>query len=194
MVYGEHALPVRGELLCHSIAKYTHPSTQMINPNIRASIISGLLYPLDYFNPEARRKNPPELWELPDTSILFRRYLDSGKMINVYDWFESFAVVLESQKRHAKRTRKTLDGDDDSGGKGLNTTPQKGKGKQRQVDEDAGEDEDELEEQEDEDEKWKMQVQARFMRSLHELDYLGFIKHTGRKADHVMRTVFDVAD
>lgn len=34
-------------------------------------------------------------------------------------------------------------------------------------------------------------VQARFMRALHELDYMGFVKHGGRKAEHVARTVFD---
>jgi len=66
----------------------------------------------------------------------------------------------------------------------------KGKGKQK-VDEEEEEEEDG--ESEDED-KWKREVQARFMRALQELDYLGFIKHTGRKADHVIRTVFDIPD
>jgi origin recognition complex subunit 3 len=167
----------------------------MLNPNVRASIVSGLLHPLDYINPDDSRKQPPELWELPDTSILFRRYLDSGKMINVYDWFESFAVVLESQKRHMKKMS-TSNGNDSR-----TTTPRngkgksKGKGKQKQVDEDMDVDEDAEGEDGDEvEERWKMEVQARFIRSLHELDYLGFIKHTGRKADHVLRTVFDIAD
>lgn len=107
-------------------------------------------------------------------------------MINVYDWFESFGVVLESQRRHARKRA-------DARSVMVVTTPQKGKGKgkQKQVEEDV---EDEEEEDEEDEEKWKMEVQARFMRSLHELDYLGFIKHTGRKADHVLRTVFDVAD
>ena len=47
---------------------------------------------------------------------------------------------------------------------------------------------------EEAEEQWRIQVQARFIRALQELDYLGFIKHTGRKADHVLRTVFDVGD
>ncbi|KAI5994475.1 hypothetical protein EDD15DRAFT_2260508 [Pisolithus albus] len=34
---------------------------------------------------------------MPDTSIVFQWYLESGKMINVYDWFEFFAVALEGQ-------------------------------------------------------------------------------------------------
>jgi origin recognition complex subunit 3 len=47
---------------------------------------------------------------------------------------------------------------------------------------------------EEEGEEWKLEVQARFIRALHELDYLGFVKHTGRKRDHVLRTVFEVGD
>ena len=114
------------------------------------------------------------LWDMPDTSILFRRYLESGKMINVFDWFESFTVVLETQKQRHESARGTLV-----------PTPTRRKGKQRHLEEDQGY----LEESE---EKWRLEVQARFIRSLHELDYTGLIKHTGRKADHVMRTVFDV--
>lgn len=47
---------------------------------------------------------------------------------------------------------------------------------------------------EEEEEKWNTEVHARFMRALHELDYIGFIKHTGRKADHVLRVVFEIDD
>ncbi len=112
-------------------------------------------------------KTPEEinLWDLPDTSILFQRYLDSGKMINVYDWFESFQPVLETQRRET-------------------SGPKKGSPRKRGKKMVGGGNE----------EKWKLQVQARFIRALHELDYLGFIKHTGRKADHVIRTVFDVCE
>lgn len=158
---------------------------------MRASIVSGLLHPLDYATanstPDLRKENePPELWELPDTSILFRRYLDSGKMINVYDWFESFVVVLENQREHARKRKKNTKSKPRAG-----ASPRKGKQRQLQeVDEQEGEDD-----EDDEDgEKWKLEIQARFMRALHELDYLGFIKHTGRKADHVLRTVFDIVD
>lgn len=135
--------------------------------------MAGLLRPFEFTDPPT--KQSPDLWELPDTSILFRRYLDSGKMINVYDWFESFALVLEEQKRRAETSGKRRRGGD-----------RKGKGKQREdVEQDVSED--------DEEER-KLEVQARFIRALHELDHLGFIKHTGRKADHVVRTVFDIPD
>jgi len=46
----------------------------------------------------------------------------------------------------------------------------------------------------DDEEEWKMHVQARFVRALHTLDFVGLVKHTGRKAEHVMRTVYDVAE
>ena len=99
-------------------------------------------------------------------------------MINVYDWFESFKTVLETQVKKVKS------------GRGTPKKKKKGKGKQRAVESEPGEGEGE----EEEEEKWKLEVQARFMRAMHELDYLGFVKHTGRKADHVLRLVFDVND
>lgn len=152
-----------------------------------------MLNPFDYVNSDPSNgdsddkdeRTYPALWELPDNSILFRRYLDSGKLINVYDWFESFSVVLESQREHLSKKRQG-----GSPGKVGRKSNGKGKGKQK-VDEEEEEEEDG--ESEDED-KWKREVQARFMRALQELDYLGFIKHTGRKADHVIRTVFDIPD
>lgn len=101
-------------------------------------------------------------------------------MINVFDWFESFTVVLEAQKQRARK-------EELAAREALMRTPSRRKGKQRQV-----EDQGDPEESEEQLEKWRMETQARFIRSLHELDYIGLVKHTGRKADHVMRTVFDV--
>ena len=67
----------------------------------------------------------------------------------------------------------------------MRESPRKGS-KKKQVEEE--------EEDEEAEEKWKLEVRARFIRALHELDYLGFIKHTRRKRDHVLRTVFDIVD
>nr|VWP00293.1 MFS domain-containing protein [Ganoderma boninense] len=61
-----------------------------------------------------------------------------------------------------------------------------------EADEDAGADVEP--DEEEEEERWKVEVQARFMRALHELDYMGFVRHTGRKPDHVIRTFYDVPD
>ncbi|KAJ7594272.1 hypothetical protein C8J56DRAFT_1044033 [Mycena floridula] len=145
---------------------------EYINPSIRASLLSGLLRPQLFIDEGTAKPSAADfaLWELPDTSILFQRYLDSGKLINVYDWFESFQVALETQRQQLR---------DKTSAKG---SPRKGKGKKHQ------------EVDEEDEEKWKIQVQARFMRALQELDYLGFLKHTGRKAEHVQRTIFDIPD
>lgn len=152
-----------------------------MNPSVRASILAGLLRPYDFVDSDGDDKEERavhSLSELPDTSILFRRYLDSGKMINVYDWFESFQLELETQR---KRLRKKLELE------ASKASPKKGRKAKEPAHDDLGDDE-------DIEEKWKIEVQARFIRALQELDYLGFIKHTGRKADHVQRTVYDIHD
>jgi len=167
--------------------------SELINPAPKAHIVAALLHPEGYvardFRPDNRNDNvahqnnqETDFSILPDTSILFRRYLEAGRMINVYDWFESFAVVLESQRRELPS------GDDDTGGgEEAPETPTKKKGKKKETEPiDEGEAEDE--------ERWGMEVQARFIRAVHELDFIGLIKHTGRKADHVLKTVFDVPD
>ncbi|KAG2159548.1 origin recognition complex subunit 3 N-terminus-domain-containing protein [Suillus bovinus] len=151
--------------------------SELINPSPRASILAGLIHPQDYMS-AGQRSGDDEDDDLPDISILFKGYLESAKMINVYDWFQAFVVFLEAQKRRLGKTPIP------DGANGISRTPSRKKGKQKQdeaIDEDAGEDE----------EEWLMEVQLRFIRALQELDYLGFIKHTGRKVDHVMRTVFD---
>ena len=89
-------------------------------------------------------------------------------MINVYDWYESFSQVIESQRSHLAPA--TADDDGHGGGESNG-----------HVDE-------------EDDEEWKMHVQARFMRALHTLDFVGLVKHTGRKAEHVLRTAYDVAE
>ena len=140
------------------------------------------------------------LVHMPDTSILFQRYLESGRMINVYDWFESFAVVLEAQKRHKKPSGKPSRDGNSSVPRTPRTprTPSRyGRSNKKQQQNADGDEEgeaprdEEREEAEEELESWRLEVQARFIRALHELDYVGFIKHTGRKRDHVQRTVLD---
>ncbi|KAI9318682.1 origin recognition complex subunit 3 N-terminus-domain-containing protein [Dichotomocladium elegans] len=79
----------------------------------------------------------------PDASILYKLYLECGRLINLYDWFVAFGCILEREKRS-----------------------------------------DRLEEKE---------VQARFVRSVAELQFLGFIKPTQRKTDHVQRLTWSNA-
>ncbi|KAI5994190.1 origin recognition complex subunit 3 N-terminus-domain-containing protein [Pisolithus albus] len=182
----------------------------LLNPSIRASILAGLLHPQEFSTSIAANRRSAHstgdedededdsLMHMPDTTILFQRYLESGKMINVYDWFESFAVVLEEQRRRRQRTqiRNLPERNRRSPTPRTPRTPQTpsrhgrgGKGRQRK--EQESDDPPEQQAEEDTEENWRLKVQARFIRALHELDYVGFIRHTGRRADHVMRTVFD---
>lgn len=123
----------------------------------------------------------PPVWELPDTSILFRGYLEAGRMINVFDWYQSFAAVLETQRQQVPETEDQAQ----IGGLVSGEAVHRGSEDEGQMEEDG---------EEVEDERWGLEVQARFIRGIHELDFMGFLKHTGRKADHVTRTVFDVSE
>ncbi|KAJ7635428.1 hypothetical protein B0H17DRAFT_1217292 [Mycena rosella] len=118
---------------------------------------------LAYTSPDDEEEEEKNLQDLRDTSILFKGYTKAGKMIDVYDWFDNFRIVVKGQRESALSTPAK------GNGKG------KGKDKKKKAATEG-------------DEKWKLGVQAQFMRALHELDYLGFIKHTshggrGRKGD-----------
>ncbi|TFK94352.1 hypothetical protein K466DRAFT_642285 [Polyporus arcularius HHB13444] len=169
--------------------------SELINPAPRPTVIAALLHPEDFIRAHGNLAGAsvtnedltedPELWELPDTSIAFRRYVDAGRMVNVFDWFESFAVVLDDQRKHLKRRAAANN----------HSTPGKGRaanGDSTHVDDGRESSEESMDEEEEE--QWKNEVQARFIRALHELDYMGFVKHTGRKPDHVIRTIYDVPD
>ncbi|KAJ2782573.1 Origin recognition complex subunit 3 [Coemansia javaensis] len=73
---------------------------------------------------------------MEDASIAYRLHQECGRMINVYDWYTSFASVVEGQGRAAPS---------------------------------------------------QSEIQARFMRAVEEMRFLGFIKATQRKTDHVVR-------
>ena len=178
--------------------------SELINPAPRPTVVAALLHPHDFVRAHAdivarafgqredRRgqeeaEREPALWELPDASIAFRRYVEAGRMVNVFDWFESFAVVLESQRRHLRK------GCARAGVATPTSITPKGKGRATPATTD-GEEDDDIEADEEEEERWKVEVQARFIRALHQLDFMGFVRHTGRKADHVVRTIYDVPD
>lgn len=112
---------------------------QSFTPQPRASIQTALGQAQHYINcscclsKDVGSIQPTE----QDTSILYKLYLECGRMINLYDWFVAFGCVIEREKGNQK------------------------------VDEN--------------------EVQARFIRSVAELQFLGFIKATQRKTDHVVR-------
>lgn len=147
-------------------------------------MVSALSYPYEYLGCDCCRPVPKSLesdddensdddpgrekglWTFPDTSILFHRYLECPRMINVYDWYLSFAHALEGEFERRFQS--------ESG----SSSPTKKRRKAVVGAEDK--------------EAWDREVYARFLQALHELDFLGLINHTKRRADHVQKTIFDV--
>ncbi|EFA03157.1 origin recognition complex subunit 3 [Tribolium castaneum] len=75
---------------------------------------------------------------MPDISIVYKLHLECGKMINLYDWLQSFLSIVDPQET-------------------------------------------------EDNPKVSPQLQARFTQAVAELEYLGFIKSSKRKTDHVAR-------
>ncbi|KXJ73230.1 hypothetical protein RP20_CCG016237 [Aedes albopictus] len=78
---------------------------------------------------------------LPDFSVAYKLHLESGRMINLFDWLQAFRTVVDE----------------------------------------CGEPDD------DQDQQVDPKIQARFTRAVAELQFLGFIKSSKRKTDHVAR-------
>ena len=60
-------------------------------------MVAALLRPHAYLQCSccpSSHSNLETLASLPDEAVAFQRYLNSGKALNVYDWFESFAHAL----------------------------------------------------------------------------------------------------
>ncbi|KAG8779870.1 hypothetical protein FRC15_009877 [Serendipita sp. 397] len=92
----------------------------------------------------------------PDISILFSRYANAGRTINLYDWFESFAQGLEAARPSSPPPPSTR----------TNSTKPNGQGKARR----GGE------------ETRKREYYARSMWSLHAMDMLGLVRWGERGA------------
>jgi len=93
-------------------------SWQLLNPSVQSTILSALIQPSGYLlhdltkyaishrtsnsmtNDENGHEPPKENMVRvhdPDTPRLFQLYMEAGRTINVYDWFEAFAVSLEGE-------------------------------------------------------------------------------------------------
>lgn len=113
----------------------------------RAAIHQALNNPAHYLQCECceiENDDAKLLPTMPDVSIVYKLHLECGKMINMFDWLQSFKIVVDE---------KAVDDDDD----------------------------------EDDDGTVDPKIQARFTRAVAELQFLGFIKPTKRKTDHVQR-------
>ena len=84
--------------------------------------------------------------QVPDVCRLYALYKDSGKFINLADWYDAFVHALEADAR-ARHT--VLEAD-------------------------------------------AAHTQVRFALAINELAYLGLLGPTGRKVEHLCRTVWDL--
>lgn len=106
----------------------------------RQAILRGLRDPHFYLDCECCKLSDASdiIPTLPDVSIVYKLHLESGKLINMFDWLQSFLTIVDPSS---------------------------------------------FEEQTEVDPK----LQARFTRAVAELQFLGFIKSSNRKTDHVTR-------
>ncbi|XP_013392318.1 origin recognition complex subunit 3-like [Lingula anatina] len=111
-----------------------------INGSPRIAVQTALSNPYHYLQNESLHCEAGAISpSLPDICIVYKLHLECGRLINLYDWLQAFATVIQG------------DTDDDQP-KQLNK-----------------------------------EIQARFIRAVSELQFLGFIKPTKKKTDHVAR-------
>ncbi|XP_065836689.1 origin recognition complex subunit 3-like [Oscarella lobularis] len=128
-----------------------------LNPPIRSSLHVALTQPESYLKKRKRtlRGSSPS----PDVCLAYSLYLECGKLINLHDWLQAFASVVESDGR-AKRS-----------------LPRRRRGRKRTAD----------------GQPLETITQARFIRAISELQFMGFIKPTKRKTDHVQRLIWNTS-
>ncbi|OLL24135.1 Origin recognition complex subunit 3 [Neolecta irregularis DAH-3] len=109
------------------------PLQAVFQPKYRQNIQNALVHPEFYLGELDLKKQP-------SSAVLFQRYLETGALINIFDWWTSFQTVFKDEEGQV--------------------------GEEQEL------------------------IQAKFMNSMEELRYLGFIKSTKRKTDHVCRMVW----
>ncbi|KAF9127559.1 Origin recognition complex subunit 3 [Mortierella sp. 14UC] len=169
----------RTYLVCHTsmplneIYYYSQVTIQQkaFLPQPRVSIQTALGQPEVYLNCDCCR--PPAdsadqsladmvLPTQHDTCILYKLYVECGRMINMYDWFTAFGMILERGQQSDNVNEPLTKKRGGRGGKVKTTGASTNKLDQKEV-------------------------QARFISGVAELQFMGFIKSTSRKTDHVMR-------
>ncbi|EPX72597.1 origin recognition complex subunit Orp3 [Schizosaccharomyces octosporus yFS286] len=136
---------------------------------------------------EGQSQSESRSW-VPDLSILYKLYSESGAFLNLYDWYMAFSENLQVssteeqwQMKPGLKKRKVAGEEEPKGESG------------RESSESERENEADLEKSIDMDEKASMEnveLQSRFLFGLEELRFLGLIKPTTRKTDHVMKTIY----
>ncbi|KAF9101100.1 Origin recognition complex subunit 3 [Mortierella sp. AM989] len=113
-----------------------------------------------------------------DTCILYKLYVECGRMINMYDWFTAFGMILE---RGVGVESKGEEDNDEKGARSSGRTKKRAKAQSKKTTKKKTGDEHDGAKKESLDQK---EVQARFISGVAELQFMGFIKPTNRKTDH----------
>jgi len=133
---------------CHEIFYYDDVQTvkSRLNGTPRVAIQKALSDPKSYLHCSCCSSDTEEISSsMPDVCILYKLHLESGRLINLYDWLQAFMSYIDPALTDGKKKKSE---------------------KKRKAEE---------------------QIQARFIRGISELQFLGFIKGTRRKTDHVSR-------
>ncbi|XP_063224951.1 origin recognition complex subunit 3 [Bacillus rossius redtenbacheri] len=128
----------------HEVLLFDEPSVRRhLAPAPRAALHSALGDPRRYLLCECCRLPEPSaiLQTMPDVCIAYKLHLESGRLVNLYDWLQAFVAVVSPG-----------DGEES-----------------REVD---------------------PRLQARFTQAVSELQFLGFVKASKKKTDHVIRTTW----
>ncbi|WBW74565.1 origin recognition complex subunit Orc3 [Schizosaccharomyces osmophilus] len=168
---------------------YRRPLEQgFLSGHQRSIIHSSCMNPEYYIgmqrNEASLKESPNRSW-LPDLSILYKLYSESGAFLNLYDWYMAFSENLQVSST-----------EEQSQSQSQSQRPSK---KRKLPEEPKGEDEGEMESETDSEKDIDMdekastenvELQSRFLFGLEELRFLGLIKPTTRKTDHVMKTIY----
>ena len=120
----------------------------------RASIQSALSLPCQYIHdPDLANVSAEQIPAyLPDICIAYKLHLESGKLINLYDWLQCWISIVGSSEGSDMEVDTV---EEQSGPKVVDK-----------------------------------RLHARFSRAVSELQFLGFIRNSKRKTDHVERLTF----
>ncbi|KAH7106973.1 hypothetical protein BKA62DRAFT_668051 [Auriculariales sp. MPI-PUGE-AT-0066] len=175
---------------------HTSSAHELLNANPRAATLMALQASEDIGAMTNNRGNSEP--KRSDASVLFSKYLDAGKLVNIHDWYQSFTVGLERGVN--PDTAAELVGEDEND---ADDEPMAKRARRRTVSRSPGKAASKVQgkaapaKRRDgplSPEEWEKETQARFLRAFHELEYLGVLRQTRRKAEHVQKTVFDAPE
>lgn len=162
---------------------------EAFNADPGSALVAALADPVQYLGETGDGDNVSE-----DLCVAYRVYAEAGRLINLYDWFVAFGeAARDPDANAASRVKTTAKGRKKTARK--KAAPKKGKrkGKARaaaNATEEVGEEADEERGDAPVDPAAERLLLARFTRAVKELEYLGFVKETKRKTDHVIKLVF----